>query len=146
MAHGSTYTTKFANKSGGFVIMASRLRKFWDVPTIWPICLSILFGYDVAEIDFGRSFDLFSLVDIFGTRKVAYPESLQIITSMLQHGYKEVMRYEEYASAPTGRSSSNEGSMVQIEAQEQGRPRARSMDLAEALDNRCESTPCKACF
>ncbi|KAI6781909.1 Beige protein-like protein [Emericellopsis cladophorae] len=134
VAHGSSYTNKFANKSGGFTIMASRLRKFWDVPTLWPVCLSILFGYDVAEINFGRDFDFSGLVDIFGKRKVAYPEALHIITSLLQNGFKEVMRHQDDSNSPA-RGSGPESSTT-MTSQSEGRPRARSMDLAETLRSR----------
>ncbi|KAF4122915.1 WD repeat and FYVE domain-containing protein 3 [Geosmithia morbida] len=136
VAHGSTYTAKFANKSGGFIIMANRLRKFWDVPTLWPICLSILFGYDVSEFDFGRNFDLSSLVNTFGERKVVYPDSLQIVTSMFQHGFKEVMRYQEDADSPAKRTFPKEDSLNPALLHTGGRPRARSMDLAETIENR----------
>lgn len=116
--------------------MANRLRKFWDVPTLWPICLSILFGYDVAEIDFGRDFDFFSLVNIFGKRKVAYPDSVQILTSMLQQGFKEVMRHQEDLDSPTDRLAPTEGSTKPAASNAGGRQRARSMDLAEVLESR----------
>lgn len=116
--------------------MANRLRKFWDVPTLWPICLSILFGYDVSEIDFGRDFDFFSLVDIFGKRKVAYPDSLQILTSMLQHGFKEVLRHQEDPDSPAKGSVPKESFSQPPTSNPTGRPRVKSMDLAEALQNR----------
>lgn len=83
--------------------MAHRLKRFWDAPTIWPLCFSILFGYDIAEIELRRDFDLFKLVELFGKRKVVYPDSLQIITTMLQHGFKEVMRYQDDTDSPAGR-------------------------------------------
>ena len=141
VAHGSAYTTKFASKSGGFTIMANRLRRFWDVQTIWPICLSILFGYDVADIDFGRDFELASLVDLFGKRKVMYPESLQIITSMLQHGFKEVMRHQEDPASPAKHLAP-----IDKTSASNGRPRAKSMELAEAIETRCKKpSPPPAC-
>lgn len=118
--------------------MAKRLRKFWDVPTLWPICLSILFGYDVSDIDFGRDFDFFSLVDIFGKRKVAYPDSLQILTAMLQHGFKEVLRHQEDPDSPAKVPVSKESLAQPPTSNPTGRPRAKSMDLAEALVNRRE--------
>lgn len=118
--------------------MANRLRKFWDVPTLWPICLSILFGYDVAEVDFSRDFDLSSLVNIFGRRKVAYPDSLQIITSMLQHGFKEVMRHQEDPDSPADRLFPTEGNKKPPPSNSEGRQTAKSMDLADVLESRCK--------
>lgn len=133
--HGSTYTAKFATKSGGFTIMASRLKRFWDVPTVWPICFSILFGYDVAEIDFDKNFDFFSLLEIFGKRKIVYPESLIVITSMLQHGLKDVMRHQDDPDSPA-KHAEHESPRKQLSAQDL-RGRASSMDLAAALETRC---------
>lgn len=131
VAHGSSYTSKFSGKSGGFTIMASRLKRFWDIPTLWPICLSILFGCDVAEINFNRDFDQASLLEIFGKRKVVYPESLIIITSMLQHGLKEVMKHQDDPESPAKAAPSD--GLAKLD----GRHRAKSMDLAKALETRC---------
>ncbi|KAH6885261.1 hypothetical protein B0T10DRAFT_91786 [Thelonectria olida] len=133
--HGSTYTSKFASKSGGFTIMASRLKRFWDVPTVWPICFSILFGYDVAEIDFDKNFDFFSLLEIFGKRKIVYPESLIVITSMLQHGLKDVMRHQDDPDSPAKNPNPQESPRKQVSAQDL-RGRTSSMDLATALETR----------
>ncbi|KAF7559341.1 hypothetical protein G7046_g4812 [Stylonectria norvegica] len=133
--HGSTYTAKFSGKSGGFTIMANRLKRFWDMPTLWPICFSILFAYDVTEIDFDKNFDFFSLLEIFGKRKVVYPESLVIITSMLQHGLKDVMRYQDDPDSPATDSSPTH-MMPNLASSQDVRPRGNSMDLATALESR----------
>ncbi|KAI0124713.1 hypothetical protein BJ170DRAFT_634802 [Xylariales sp. AK1849] len=138
VAHGSSYTSKFAGKTGGFSIMAYRLKRWWDIPTIWPICFSILFGYDVAEIDFDKSFDFFSLIEAFGRCKIANPEVLPIITSMLQHGLKDVLKHQEDPDSPSGDKSSS----TTLEADEKPpitRPRARSMSLLKELESRQSS-------
>lgn len=135
--HGSTYTTKFATKTGGFTIMADRLRRFWDIPTIWPLCFSILFGYDAAEIDFDQDLALPSLIGIFGQKKVMYPESLEIVTSMLQHGLKDVLRHQADPDSPSTPTSAAVDRLKATSPTE-GRPRARSMDLSTAIQTRCE--------
>lgn len=137
VAHGATYTTKFATKTGGFVIMANRLKKFWDIPTIWPLCFSILFGYDVAEINFDQEFDLSSLISIFGQKKVVYPESLQIVTSMLHHGLKDVLRHQADPDSPSPNAGPTTD-RLKAASPTDGRPRARSMDLDTALQTRRE--------
>ncbi len=43
VTHGSSYTAKFGSKTGGFWIMAQRLKHGWDIPTLWPIVFCILF-------------------------------------------------------------------------------------------------------
>lgn len=116
--------------------MASRLKRFWDMPTLWPICFSILFGYDVSEIDFDRNFDFFSLLELFGKRKVVYPDSLLVVTAMLQHGLKDVMRHQDDPDSPASNTSSFNILKKQPSAQDI-RPRASSMDLATALETRC---------
>lgn len=112
--------------------MSNRLRRFWDVPTLWPICFSILFGYDVAEINFDRDFDFFSLLETFGKRRVVYPESLLIITAMLQHGLKDVMRHQDDPDSPATHAPSETKT-----ADQDMLPRASSMNLATALERRC---------
>jgi hypothetical protein len=135
VAHGATYTTKFATKTGGFIIMANRLKRFWDIPTIWPLCFSILFGYDAAEINFDQDFELSSLMGIFGQKKVVYPESLQIVTSMLHHGLKDVLRHQSDPDSPSPNASS-ETDRLSATSPTEGRPRARSMELNAAIQTR----------
>jgi hypothetical protein len=108
VSHGSGYTSKFAAKSGGFIIMANKLKRFWANPRLWPICLSILFGYDVANITLDRGNDNSSLLTIFSKRKVSYPESLVIITSMLQLGLKDVMKHEGDSDSQAKDSNTND--------------------------------------
>lgn len=105
-SHGTAYTTKFATKSGGFAIMANRLKRFWALPGIWPICVSILFGYDVADLDSERSNDMGYLLSVFSTRKVVYPDAAIIITSLLQHGMNDMIRQEHKGSPPRGTGDS----------------------------------------
>ncbi|KAJ6446995.1 Beige/BEACH domain-containingprotein [Purpureocillium lavendulum] len=134
VAHGTSYTSKFAGKSGGFTIMASRLKRFWDIPTLWPICFSIFFGLDVAEVNFNRPFDVNSMLEVFGKRKVAYPESSIIITSMLQHGLKEVMKHQEDPESPA--KAAPTATSVPAAVMPGAKQQARSMDLAMALETR----------
>ncbi|KAG6033755.1 hypothetical protein E4U41_006809, partial [Claviceps citrina] len=100
ITHGSGYTSKFSSKSGGFVIMANRLKRFWANPKLWPICFSILFGYDVANLSMCQGVDANSMLTLFSKRKVAYPESLVIITSMLQHGLKDILKHQDSPGSP----------------------------------------------
>jgi len=108
VVHGTTYISKFAGKTGGFCIMAHRLKRWWNIPTLWPICFSILFGHDVAEIDFERTFDFFTLIECFGNCKVMYPEALPIITGMLEAGLKEILRTQDDPESPSPVPKSHE--------------------------------------
>ncbi|KAM0187699.1 hypothetical protein ACHAPI_011019 [Fusarium lateritium] len=135
VTHGTSYTSKFAGKSGGFIIMSNRLKRFWDMPTLWPICFSILFGYDVAEINFDRNFDFFSLLETFGKRKVLYPDSLSVITAMLKHGLKDVTRHQDDPDSPATHIDPSHAFRKHASTTDL-RPRASSMNLVTALETR----------
>ncbi|KAI3321630.1 beige/BEACH domain-containing protein [Xylariaceae sp. AK1471] len=135
VTHGPAYISKFSGRTGGFYIMAHRLKRWWDIPTIWPVCFSILFGFDVADFDFDKDLDFFSLLETFGAYKIANPESLPIITSMLQHGLKDVLKNQEDPDSPLGDlkpprplSANPESSGI--------RSRSRSMSLQKELESR----------
>ncbi|KAL1840755.1 hypothetical protein VTJ49DRAFT_147 [Mycothermus thermophilus] len=131
----SGYTAKFASKTGGFWIMAHRLKQWWDIATLWPILFSILFGYDVANINFDKSFDFFSLLEIFGDSKVIFPDALLVITAMLQHGLRDVLKYQDDPDSPSKEAAAkNEGELDVVRT----RPRARSMELGQALERRTQ--------
>ncbi|OAX79358.1 hypothetical protein ACJ72_06324, partial [Emergomyces africanus] len=112
VTHGSSYTRKFADKSGGFVIMRRRLRRWWHIPALWPICFAILFGKDVGQLDLDRPFDHFGFLDLFnstGELKVLFPDVFPVITGMLEAGLKATaLRSDESppvvqgANEPTG--------------------------------------------
>lgn len=131
-----SYVAKFSTKTGGFWIMANRLRQWWHIPTLWAILFSILFGYDVADIDFDKSFDFFSLLEIFGDRKVVFPDVLPVMTAMLQHGIRDILRYQDDPDSPATDHGSFKSSDHVAEGI-RGRPRAKSMELAKELQARC---------
>ncbi|KAK4250988.1 hypothetical protein C7999DRAFT_11321 [Corynascus novoguineensis] len=131
----SSYTAKFASKTGGFWIMAHRLKQWWDIATLWTILFSILFGYDVANIDFDKSFDFFSLLEIFGNSRVVFPDLLPVITSMLQQGLRDVLKYQDDPDSPAGDPNTPGSSRDNLDAV-RTRPRARSMELRQALEPR----------
>ena len=111
---GSAYVQKFVDKTGGIVIMQRRLKRWWYLPTMWPVCFAVLFGVDVANIDFSRTFDLFSLLDIFvsaGEAAVQYPAMLPVITAMLGEGLKTVTRDQLDPDSPIPKKSNGKGTL-----------------------------------
>lgn len=77
--------------------MRNRLKRWWNVAPLWPICFSILFGRDVAKIDVSRPLDLYGLVEMFsegGKAKVVYPEIMPVIAGMLRAGVGTVVSYQ----------------------------------------------------
>lgn len=138
VVHGSGYTSKFSSKkTGGYVIMRHHLRRWWDVPTLWPICFSVLFGRDVADIDLERPFELFSLLDSFDKCKLVNPGILPVLLGMMQHGLKEVFRFQDDPESPLhGHGPGFEPVPRNTGGNEQ--PRSRSMSLAAELESRRE--------
>lgn len=102
VTNGSAYVNKFSGKTGGFSIMANRLKRWCDVPALWLICFCMFFGRDVADFDLDKGVDFFSLTEAFGNCKVANPGSLPIITAMLQHGLKDIISKQEDPDSPRG--------------------------------------------
>ena len=99
VVHGSSYVKKFKQKTGGFVIMRHRLKRWWHLPSLWPICFAVLFGIDIGILDLHRTYDLFGLLDLFGMNDftVFNPEMVEVIMGMLQSGLKTIV-----ISKPTG--------------------------------------------
>lgn len=83
--------------------MQNFLKKWWNIPEIWLICFSVLFGKDVADIDFSKPFGLFSLLEAFapsGDCRIAYPEILPVLTAMLQNGLRNIYRNQGDPDSP----------------------------------------------
>ncbi|CAG7976254.1 unnamed protein product [Penicillium nalgiovense] len=88
---GSGYSKKFAEKSGGYIILEHRLKRWWDVPALWPICLSIFFGVDHALLNLDKPLDPSELLRAFlieGDVKVVFPDMLPVIVNMLKSGLR----------------------------------------------------------
>lgn len=115
--------------------MRNRLKRWWDIPTLWPICFSILFNRDVADIDYERPFELFSLLESFGTSKVVYPNILPVIMSMLQQGLSSLLRSQDDPDSPLGDRSSGNNLPRGLLAPSTS-SRRRSMSLTKDLESR----------
>lgn len=136
IVHGGSYTRKFADKSGGFVIMRHRLKRWWHLPPLWLLCFSILFGKDVAHVDLEKSLDGSELSHLFPPSenlKIVFPEILPVITGMLQIGLKAaVMR----GNISTPALTPNDDDALYL-----ARPRATSMNTSIPPGNLCPFLP-----
>lgn len=117
--------------------MSHRLKHWWDIPTLWPMCLGVLFGVDVAEVDFDRPFDLSNLTDLFGKSRVCYPDILSVVTTMLQHGLRDILKYQDDPDSPIGTDLGPSKNLSASDASAT-RPRARSMNFIDELGSRRE--------
>jgi hypothetical protein len=100
--HGSSYSKKFADKNAGYTILEHHLKRWWNVPSIWIICLSILFGQDVARLDLEKPFNAPALLNMFladGELRIAFPEMLPVIMAMLRAGSKQIISTGEAETA-----------------------------------------------
>ncbi|KNG90448.1 Beige/BEACH domain protein [Aspergillus nomiae NRRL 13137] len=98
--HGASYSKKFNDKTGGYIIMRHYLNKWWSIPIMWPICFSILFGVDIGKANVDKPFDQLSLSELFclnGEAQVVYPEMLPVISDMLQSGLKQTVFAEDFS-------------------------------------------------
>lgn len=135
---GPAYVKKFVEKTGGMIIMQYRLKRWWNVPTVWPICFAILFGQDIASIDLEKKFDLYNLLEIFGSderMRIACPEVLPVLIGMLRSGLKSVTKEQADPDSPfIGKFSADPGSLSwDTVAPESTRARSMSLDAELAF-------------
>lgn len=94
VVHGISYNKKFSEKNGGYTVLKHHLKRWWNIPILWPICFSILFGRDIALLDLDRPFDAQSLLDLFvagSELEIVYPEMLPVILEMLKSGLRSTL-------------------------------------------------------
>lgn len=106
VVHGGTYSKKLSEKTGGYVVMRHRLKRWWDVPALWPICFSILFGLDVGLLELNKGLQSY-LSELFSSEskpKVNFPEILPVIADMMQSGIKRTVL--SYSSQPDSNGQS----------------------------------------
>ena len=108
---GPHYMKKFAEKTGGIVIMQRRLKRWWHRPSMWPICFAVLFGRDVATINMGGDCDLADLLEVFNATtqmQVVYPEIFPVLVTMLQNGLRAItMDQADLNSPPEDRADAH---------------------------------------
>ena len=123
--------------------MRNRLRRWWNVAPLWPICFSILFGKDVAKIDVSRPLDLFSLAEMFsdtGSGRVVYPEMLPVIASMLKAGLGDVAA-DQGDDGARGSSDPKKSADGKLQAPKTTRVRSLSLSDKPTEQGMCMSLP-----
>ena len=112
--NGTSYVQNFVAKTAGIAVMQHRLKRWWQIPAIWLICFAILFGKDVASIDKEGSLDLRNMLEMFGGNgqaRVAYPDMLPVLTSMLQEGLRALTSDQTHFDSPFMDEDSGTGSV-----------------------------------
>ncbi len=139
---GPAYMQKFIEKTGGIITMRHRLRRWWRIQTLWPICLAILFGIDVASVDLRRTVDLFALLEMFASRNaitVVHPQVLSVITGMLQNGLMTTTREQSDPGSPSIAHSN--GNSPKSPRFEKIRQRSTSLSVAPLIPNNADTPP-----
>ena len=104
-ALGPDFKAPFVDKHGGFVTLKARLKPFWRSPTVWSLAFAILFGSSVPSGWLDQDFTAFYLVEMLSvddTLRVANPEMLSVIFTMLEAGLRKVA-----SDAPANEAESN---------------------------------------
>ena len=129
IVNGPQYIDKFSDKTGGFVIMQYRLKRWWSMTSLWVVCLAILFGRDVARLDLQQPFELYSLISLFPPSEVqaVYPQVVPVLVSLLQAGLKAVIRSQPDPASPPLRGARNGDSHLSSVGERMTRKRAISV-------------------
>lgn len=147
--NGPSYVQKFVDKTGGIVIMQHSFKRWWNIPTIWPICFAVFFGLDPGDIDFSRRFDMFSLLDTFAPNNsapVVNPAMLPVITAMLEQGLKSVTREQLDPDSPLTEKSNGKTANIAKSPATPRNARQRSMSLSIEPSTSSKRFRTLACF
>ncbi|KAL4931718.1 Beige/BEACH domain protein [Aspergillus undulatus] len=90
---GSAYNKRFGEKSHGYVLMRGRMRRWWNIPALWPLCFSILFGIDLRTTMADKPFDHTSLSEVLAASEVevCFPEIFPVITEMMRSALRKTV-------------------------------------------------------
>lgn len=91
--------------------MQHRLKRWWNVPALWPICFAVLFGLDVGSMNIDKPFDGANLLEtllLSDETEVVFPEMLPVITEMMKSGVKKTALAESLSSNENSNGSLKE--------------------------------------
>ncbi|KAL4797527.1 hypothetical protein BDV19DRAFT_387329 [Aspergillus venezuelensis] len=107
---GAAYNKRFGEKGHGYIIMRGRMRRWWNIPALWPLCFSILFGIDLGTTMADKPFDNNSLFEVLTGHEVevCFPEIFSVITEMMRSALRKCVMNngdsQEVNSNPTVKS------------------------------------------
>ncbi|CAK7567360.1 MAG: Beige protein-like 1 [Sporothrix epigloea] len=127
VTQGASYAQKFSSNSGGFWILAHRLKHWWYVPTTWLCILSILFGKDVPVVKAqDPPLSLNILVSVFGAAsKIFCPGALVVVVAMLQQGLSDFLKSSD---ASPGSPKSNTAAADNAKSEATGEEKSALLD------------------
>ena len=109
--------------------MQYRLKRWWSMTSLWMLCLTILFGRDIAQIDLDKPFDLYTLMSTFppSKTKVVYPQVIPVLVGLLQSGLKAVIRSQPDPASPPLRTPQSGNTPLSPISERMNRKRAVSV-------------------
>ncbi|KAF3939581.1 hypothetical protein ABW19_dt0201372 [Dactylella cylindrospora] len=132
--HGQTYIAKFGGKTGGFLVLKRRLRKWWRIPEIWLSALSVFLGIDVAKVDLKQPLVLYHLINTFKfddkDGRFICAEMWAVIASMLKSAVNDITKNLQEAAA---RAQSPKNRLLNPDDASKKHNRRRSLSLDTQL-------------
>jgi beige protein homolog 1 len=99
ITQGPAYVSKFASRLHGFPILRHSLAGWWELVSIWPTLLALLFGVDMVSsktFSLDQPLRLFDLVELVRSGDeeptVVFPEVFSIISALLKAGFDGTLR------------------------------------------------------
>src|SRR5262245_6552677 len=99
VTQGPVYVSKFASRVHGFPVLRHNLAPWWEITTLWPALLAVLFGADAVPLKSfppDKQLSLFDLVNLVRTGDVEpaviFPEVFPIIAALLKEGFSTTLR------------------------------------------------------
>jgi len=89
--------------------MRYRLKRWWDIPTLWPICFSILSIMMLQILTMKGPSNCSVYLRPSARALLVYPNMLPVITAMLQQGLNSLLRNQDDPDSPLrDRSNGND--------------------------------------
>lgn len=84
--HGPPYMSKFDETTKGFLLLRKRLKKWWHLDVVWNCGFSIMFGFDLRELEPIDYLDATKISStLFGKSASVYcPAMFPVLASMLE--------------------------------------------------------------
>ncbi|KAF2721092.1 beach-domain-containing protein [Polychaeton citri CBS 116435] len=92
---GSDFRRPFVENHGGFTLLKSRLKNFWQHDSIWRTAFAILFGKTLSTEEMQQEFSVFTLVETYAIGQkttVMNPEIMPALMAMLEAGLRSIVK------------------------------------------------------
>ena len=116
---GSSYVDKFSEQTQGFSVLQMQLAKYWRIPSLWNMCLSILLGIDIADLKSEELHDpnhFLSNVLKSTSLRMNCVHVIPVILFMFEEGFRYVTQLPNDRGKPDETQSNDTASLQTISA------------------------------